>query len=59
MAGADPGVVEGGGRGGEGLGGQTPPPFVGPPNFIKRGKNVASMRTNTPRFSSTRTIPFG
>ena len=41
------------GRGG-GLGGQDspPPPFGGPPNFIKREKNAACVHVNTPRFST-------
>ena len=45
----------GGSSGGEGVpGGQDPPPppFGGPPNCIKRGKNVERMRAKTPHFST-------
>ena len=31
-----------------------PPPFGGPPNFIKREKNVARVHAKTPRFSTKR-----
>ena len=43
----------GGSRGGGGPpGGQPPPPLLGDPQTLKRGKNVACMRTNTPHFST-------
>ena len=47
------------GGGGGFLGVRIPPPpphFRGPPNFIKRGKNVACVRMKTPRFS-TKQLP--
>ena len=38
--------------GGGGSWGSGPSPFGGPPNFIKREKNVASVRAKMPRFST-------
>ena len=42
--------LRGGSRGG--LGGQDPLPFGGPPNFIKREKNVARACADAPQFST-------